>query len=316
MYKGELQSVHGHPDRSIAKGRLLQLAGAICIGVAITLFLISSGVGVNLPWALHLSISALSVLVGIGGMFLWLRGQRFAAPSGVDVLQDDGRPPVTYLRSFHKDQEFVLGATSWLGIPTPTDEQLLAKLLEQVGPVVAIGKPGEDLPKLGAARFYVGDEGWKDEILKLLERSKLVVLRAGDTDGFWWEFQRTLKQVAPQRLLVFLGPPVAEAHTGAARDEYLRFAVKANESLPVSLPLDIDPPQLISFGENWEPILLRVRLPSASKTLKANYSAALAPYLKQYGLREEKAFSIKRVLVLLVICVTAIAGIALALMLL
>jgi hypothetical protein len=57
-------------------------------------------------------------------------------------------------------------------------------------------------------------------------------------------------------------------------------------------------------------------LPSASKTLKANYSAALAPYLKQYGLREEKAFSIKRVLVLLVICVTAIAGIALALMLL
>jgi hypothetical protein len=263
-----------------------------------------------------MGISALSAVIGITGMFLWLRGQRFAAPSGVDVLQNDQRPPVTYLRSFGKDQEFVPGATSWLGIPTPTDEQLLANLLQQIGPVVAIGQPGEDLPKLGAARFYVGNDNWKDEIQKLLERSAVVVLRAGDTDGFWWEFRRTLKQVAPTKVFIFLGPPVAGSGADAAREEYVQFAVKANESLPVPLPTDVDPPQLVTFGENWEPILLHVDSPSASKTLKANYSAALAPYLSKYGLRKETAFSIKRVLVLLAICIASIAGIALALVLL
>ena len=315
MNNGEFQSIHSHPSRSTTRGRLLQLAGAICIGAAITLFFVSSTVGVGLAWAEHMGISALSAVIGIAGMFLWLRGQRFAAPSGVDVLQNDKRPPVTYLRSFGKDQEFVPGATSWLGIPTPTDEQLLANLLQQVGPVVAIGQPGEDLPKLGAARLYVGDDNWKDEIQKLLETSAVVVLRAGDTDGFWWEFRRTLKQVAPQKIFVFLGSPMAASGADAARDEYLQFAVKANESLPMPLPTDVDPPQLVTFGENWEPILLRVAAPGATKTLKANYSAALAPYLGKYGLHKEAAFSIKRVLILLLICIASVFGIALALVL-
>ena len=42
--------------------------------------------------------------------------------------------------------------------PYPGPEQELAVLMGRLGPVVAIGKPGERLPELGAARLYVADD--------------------------------------------------------------------------------------------------------------------------------------------------------------
>ena len=45
--------------------------------------------------------------------------------------------------------------------------------------VVAIGKPGEDLPTPGAARIYVSDEEWKEEVKRRMRAARLVVIRAG-----------------------------------------------------------------------------------------------------------------------------------------
>jgi hypothetical protein len=33
-------------------------------------------------------------------------------------------------------------------------------------PVIAVGKPGETLPELGAARMYVGHEDWQRTLLE------------------------------------------------------------------------------------------------------------------------------------------------------
>ena len=59
--------------------------------------------------------------------------------------------------------------------------------MARVGPVIAIGKPGERLPQLGAARLYVDDDHWRDTIDDLMAESALVVVRAGDTPNLWWE---------------------------------------------------------------------------------------------------------------------------------
>ena len=49
-------------------------------------------------------------------------------------------------------------------ISVRTPEQELADILEHVGPVVAVGKPGEPLPELGAARLYVSHDEWQGKV--------------------------------------------------------------------------------------------------------------------------------------------------------
>ena len=56
---------------------------------------------------------------------------------------------------------------------------------------------------VGAARLYVSDAKWRDEVDSLLARSRLVVLRVSVTDGSLWEVERAIKRVPPERLLFF-----------------------------------------------------------------------------------------------------------------
>lgn len=87
-------------------------------------------------------------------------------------------------------------------------EQELAWIMSRIGPVVAIGKPGEHLPPLGAARVYVDDNNWRDTIAQLMDQAAVVVVRAGDTTNLWWEIEEAVARVPPGRvLIVALGPP-------------------------------------------------------------------------------------------------------------
>jgi len=63
-----------------------------------------------------------------------------------------------------------------------TEEVIVARVMNQVGPFIAIGKPGEELPDLGAARTYVGSANWQDKVNELVPRAQLVVFRFG---GEW-----------------------------------------------------------------------------------------------------------------------------------
>jgi hypothetical protein len=80
-----------------------------------------------------------------------------APASGVFSL--DSRPPVVYLRSFADDSK----AANRLGIAADlkanTEEGEIAEIVRSVGPLIAIGRPGEQVSYYGAARIYVGDGG-------------------------------------------------------------------------------------------------------------------------------------------------------------
>ena len=74
--------------------------------------------------------------------------------------------------------------------------------------MIAIGKPGERLPQLGAARLYVGDDEWRTVVGKLINDAALVVIRAGDTANLWWEVQEALTRCPRERvIIVALGQP-------------------------------------------------------------------------------------------------------------
>lgn len=88
-----------------------------------------------------------------------IKGRRLGAPMATEILKRDHRRPVLYLRAFRDDLFRSTGTPSLVGYIfwDPTVEEKLALKMRGVGPFVAIGKPGEHLPQLGAARMYVPD---------------------------------------------------------------------------------------------------------------------------------------------------------------
>ena len=122
------------------------------------------------------------------------RGRKMLAVRAEALLASDPRQPVLYLRSFQdEDQDrgpvgalrSSQGSIQALSHSTPAwglrEQEALSVLFSEVGPYVAIGKPGEKLPELGAARMYVPDSKWQVKVRQLCLDAKLVVVRAGVT---------------------------------------------------------------------------------------------------------------------------------------
>ncbi len=159
----------------------------------------------------------------------FLRGKRLDARSGEEALDSDPRPPVLYLRAFKDDEITSQSGTNLAAarISFTTEEERLARGVKDIGPMVAIGIPTEGLPLTGAARFYVHDSEWRDRVLELMERARLVMLRIGPTEGLRWEFAMANWQL-PSAKLILLVP--------AGKAEYEAFREHANLRTRKPLP--------------------------------------------------------------------------------
>jgi hypothetical protein len=157
-------------------------------------------------------------LIFIGLIFLFISGYFFRTwkecqeATADEAIARDPRAPILYLRPFQADtltlgtlgarsatnkrelaHKFgVLGFLIWaflLGYGYGRKrraEELIVDMLVPLGPVIAIGRPGESVPRTGASRLYVGDN-WQDVIRDLMSRSQLIVMFGGTTPGFAWE---------------------------------------------------------------------------------------------------------------------------------
>lgn len=220
----------------------------------------------------ELIIFGLMIVTSWAGYAVFKRGKQVKINLADETMEDDLRPPVLYLRSFNSDADAnqaegnkMINHFFRFGIPQnlATEEEQIALLMNQIGPFVAIGRPGEELPQLGAYRTYINDfsaeEGmsldlfWKGKILELMDKSCLIVMRVGETEGFWWEVGNVSKIIDPKRV-IFLLPEKAE--------DYEPFRKKAEEHLPLTLP-DYDPQTMTDrsfggilwFSDDWTPHL-------------------------------------------------------------
>lgn len=109
-------------------------------------------------------------------------------------------PFILYLRSFYADVVTGRPAERILK-PEQTEEQLLVAVLDDIAPVVAIGRPCDIYSPKGAARLYVPGEIWQERVKELAFVAEFVVLRLGGTDNFWWEVDFCLGQLSPNKLL-------------------------------------------------------------------------------------------------------------------
>lgn len=182
--------------------------------------------------------ASVAVLVGgvaaAGAGFLVLRRTRPHAVRGAaQALLRDGRDPVLYLRSFD-DDETAARVDDWADLTVHPREEQLAAALAVVGPVIAVGRPGEPLPLLGAARFYLPLDDWQGTVGRLMDLSQLIVLRLGHGEGLRWEIERARATQPPEKLILLVP---------AGRSE---LAARFNEDLPTPLL-----PEEVATGKYW-----------------------------------------------------------------
>lgn len=191
------------------------------------------GASLFLYWAISHDIYPISTLVietgcGLLGLSLLAAGSRQFSRARQEmaldadrVLATDPRRAILYLRSFKQDIERApddLEAPTgtfrredrtylpgfWINRRHTTFEEWLCKSLGKIGPVVAIGKPGERLPPLGAARKYVPDLQWQPEVLRLFEVTRFTCLVLGSSPGLDWELQALRAKGPPHKLMLVL----------------------------------------------------------------------------------------------------------------
>jgi hypothetical protein len=153
-----------------------------------------------------------------------------------DAPVTDPRPPVVYFRPFSEDLRqrkavrrvsfFLPLAPEQLGF---TAEQAIARSLSEIGPLVAIGQPGERVPPVtgGFSRLYVSNEEWQRTAAAMLHRGTLLVFVAGTSDGLFWEIRRAFSMVSKSRILILI----------CRTDGLEVFRRRMNQEVGVKLPL-------------------------------------------------------------------------------
>lgn len=85
-------------------------------------------------------------------------------------------------------------------------EELVAQWSDVDGMLVAIGKPGERYPLLGATRTYVPDRDWQRVVARAVGNAGAILLLAGSTAGLGWELDLVSGGSGRRRVLLLLPP--------------------------------------------------------------------------------------------------------------
>jgi hypothetical protein len=173
--------------------------------------------------------------------FLYRRARRRALLPANELRKKNPRPIVLYLRSFLDDKikmrARAANGRSWIErVVKVTFEEVVVDHLWRYGPVVAIGKPGDELPPLGAARDYVPDESWQQKVEQMMAQASIIVLVVGRTEGLNWELGKLI-ELGLIRKLVLLLPPVPMSEL---RTRWDNLCDRVSEMRGMSLPRDID----------------------------------------------------------------------------
>jgi tetratricopeptide (TPR) repeat protein len=211
--------------------------------------------------------------------------KRLHQPNAQFVLATADRRPILFLRPFALDALPVspfgdqwydfLNPYSWLD--KRTFEEHLSSTFEDLGPVIAIGRPGEEVALLGAAREYADDATWQDLVLDRAAASQFVIMEVDETPGMVWEIDHVSKNFGLQRILIVLPP---------GEDLFEKRSVEWNErwsqlqSRFAFLPDVSEDAAAVLFDGDNQPIVVAANESSVPRTLAAIKTAWLEERLR------------------------------------
>jgi uncharacterized membrane protein YhaH (DUF805 family) len=246
------------PPRHTFSGVVLPMLGMMAIvllnyAVGAIINQAKGGAVVGLIWL----VFSIVVLSRIYNRFLRRTWQTRARSAEAELRRPGSRRPILYLRSFALDAQ--VGRPSlperMLGtIPFRNAEQRLTYGLGGLGPVIAIGRPGEQLPALGAARFYVSHDRWQQKVADVVKVSQLVVWATGITEGLRWEISHLIQSLPPEKLILWAHPHLLPMNEAEREAEWARFRASLGGLFPRPLPERLGETRFICFNANSEPI--------------------------------------------------------------
>jgi hypothetical protein len=202
---------------------------------------------------IYLPILAIAVTTFDWAKRSWILAKRYSAIDAEMALAKDDRAPILFLRSF-LDQ--FTGNDRWIYVES--DEELIYPVVKHLGPVIAIGQPGEFLPPLSASRLYINaDSDWHSVVKEYMARSQLVIISPSDTEGVIWEISTAFKLSRPKKVLLSLIDFQPSYSTYKGDDAYGRYRKAICRKLSISLPENIGDAIFLAFDKDWYPILLR-----------------------------------------------------------
>ena len=132
------------------------------------------------------------IVVGVIGFTFLVYARHYLRPDFQAVRSADSRPPVLLLRSFEDDEKlrYIRADTALFDFSL---ESRLADHFSAVGPFIAVGKPGDMSPHLGAARASLLDNEWQGTVIGWMVESSLIIVMIGSTHWVGWELERIIE---------------------------------------------------------------------------------------------------------------------------
>jgi hypothetical protein len=277
-------------------------------------------------WRIFYSLYAISLIYfGLGvltaGKSLLRYSRRHLARlvSSPEILC--GESFALYLRPFRNDAlQSAVQQDRLAGLPVNnfftsgrSEEEHVAVALKHIGPMVAVGMPGEQLPHVGALRMYLPRDGWHEPVRELISQARLVILMLGSSEGTRWELYEAMRILAPQQLVLLV--PMA-AHEYESFRESVAAELRTlpagkisgtvtglSRSLPDYRSVRPSPSAIkamIHFAPDWTPRFvplgpLPFRLSTYRNVLLADLRTALRPVFDQLsGYEREQSRLIRR----------------------
>jgi hypothetical protein len=91
-----------------------------------------------------------------------------------------------------------------------------------VAKLIAIGRPGEELPPLGAARLYVSNDDWQPVVTALSRQSEGVLLHYSENQGTLWEWRHCLQNLDRTRVVLYV--PITGRSQESCEAQYQKLA--------------------------------------------------------------------------------------------
>jgi hypothetical protein len=190
--------------------------------------------------------------------------------------------PILLLRSFIDDELKSKGEGLGRVVRNRIEERIV-QAAEGVAPVVALGRPGEDLPYVGAHRFYVVDEDWQAAVIFLLPRCRYVIIVYNPGTNVQWEVRQAFEKTPLERLIVILPMPERGfrflnrlSRTGRENQQRLEHASEIFRSYTGHPLPDLSKRTEIVVFKNGEPVFLERRRSTSFKILAWVYGISIA----------------------------------------
>ena len=177
------------------------------------------------------------------------------------VVGRSERRPVLFLRPFALDalpiapmdaRYSLFKVMSWFD--KRTFEEYLHESFEDIGPLIAIGRPGEETAALGAAREYADDATWRGQVINRAREAQLVIMELDASPGMQWELEHVVPIVGLQRILVVLPPgeDILEPRSSAWYERWTELRATCS-----FLPEVSEKDAAVVFDNDSQPMLIR-----------------------------------------------------------